>query len=149
MSNLSNSTAKPTINSTAYKYSPVTHARIKLSGNTTTAPINLTTGGVLIHTCADYCVDEVYLWVSNYDSTNRLLTVEVGGDGSFSDASKTFEISITKEEGLIQIYPGVPHENLTIYAKAAANNALNIFGYVHRHYRISLSDAGLGFDGSE
>jgi hypothetical protein len=149
MSNLSNANTNPQINSIAYKHSPVSNARIKLSGNTTTAPFNITTGGVLIHTCADYCVDEVYLWVSNYSSANVLLTVEIGGNGSFSDASKTFEIEVTKEEGLIQIYPGVPHQNLTIYAKAASNNALNIFGYAQRHYRISLSDPELGFDGSE
>lgn len=149
MSNLSNATAKPNINSLAYKHSPVSHARIKLSGNTTTAPFDVTTGGVLIHTCPDYCVDEIYLWVSNYSSANADLTIEVGGDGSFSDASKTFVIHVVKQEGMVQIYPGVPHQSLTIYAKAASNNALNIFGYVQRHYRISLSDPELGFDGTE
>jgi hypothetical protein len=146
---LGNSATEPQINARALKQRPVTHARIKLSGNTATDPLNITTGGVLVHTCMDYCVDEVYLWVSNYSASDADLTVEVGGDGTFSDASKNFVITITKQEGLIQVYPGVPHENLTIYAKASSNNALNAFGYVHRHYRVDLSDPDLGFDGSE
>ena len=75
--------------------------------------------------------------------------MEVGGDGSFSDSSKTFKQSIAKNTGLIQVYPGVPHENLSIYAKSSSNSALNLFGFVQRHYRISISDPELGFDGTE
>ena len=146
---LGNSTTEPSINSKALKPSPVSHARIVLSGGEDTSPISLTTSGVLIHQCADYAVDEVYLWVSNYDSSDRLLTIEVGGDGTFGDNSKTFTQTISKQQGLIQVYPGVPHQNATIYAKSAANSSLNIFGFVLRHYRISISDPELGFDGTE
>jgi len=149
MADLSNSLSKPTINSKAIKANPVSVARIKLSGATNTAPIDITTAGNLIHTCPDYCVDEIYLWVANYSAGSVLLTLEIGGSGTFADPSKTIEVSITQQTGMITVYPGVPHENISIYAKAASNSTINLFGYVSRHYRISTTDPELGFDGSE
>ena len=148
-SNLSTFPVRPSINSKAIKANPVPVARIKLSGATNTAPIDITTAGNLVHTCPDYCVDEIYLWASNYGSGTVLLTIEVGGSGTFADPSKTIEVSITQKTGMITVYPGVPHENISIYAKAASNNHLSINGYVSRHYRVSTTDPELGYDGTE
>jgi hypothetical protein len=147
MTRLGKQPPAPTISGTAYKQSPTRIARIGLSGDSDTSPLVITTGGILVHQAADYAYDEVFLWVSNYSSSNdRILTLEIGGDGSFSDASKTIVIDVDKEVGLIQVYPGLPHKNVTIYAKADQNSALNLFGYVDRHYRLSITDESLGYD---
>ena len=149
MATLGHQQSSPGISGKALKANPVPVARIKLSGATNTAPIDITTAGNLIHTCPDYCADEIYLWAANYGSGAVLLTLEVGGSGSFNVASKTIEVSITQKTGLITVYPGVPHENISIYAKAASNSHINLNGYVSRHYRVSTTDPELGFDGTE
>mgnify|MGYP001196502573 CR=1 FL=1 len=147
MPKLGNQLSTPTISGTAYKNSPTRVARMGLSGDSDTSPLALTTGGVLVHQATDYAYDEVFLWVSNYTASNdRILTLEIGGTGDFSDTSKTIVIDVDKEVGLIQVYPGLPHKDITIYAKADQNSALNLFGYVDRHYRLSLTDESLGYD---
>jgi len=150
-SNLSNFPSRPSINSKAIKENPVSLARIKLSGSPTTAPIYVPTTPVLIHTCVDYAVDELYLWASSFATggNSHLLEVEIGGDGTFADLTKTFALDIHRQTGLIQIYPGIPHENVTIYAKGDTADHFNIFGYVIRHYRIDTRDPGLGYDGTD
>ena len=147
MPKLGNQLSIPTIAGTAYKSSPTRVARIGLSGDSDTSPLAITTGGVLVHQATDYAYDEVFLWVSNYSNSNdRILTLEIGGTGDFSDNSKTIVIDVDKEVGLIQVYPGLPHKDVAIYAKADQNSALNLFGYVDRHYRLSLTDQSLGYD---
>ena len=147
MTKLSNQSIQPTISGTAYKKSPSAVARVGLSGDSDTSPLVITTAGVLVHQATSYSYDEVYLWASNYSSVdNRILTLEIGGDGSFSDPSKTILIDLDKEMGLVQVYPGIPHKSITIYAKSDVNSAVNLFGYVDRHYRLSLSDESLGYD---
>tara|TARA_R110002110_G_scaffold415619_1_gene652501 strand:+ start:2317 stop:2775 length:459 start_codon:yes stop_codon:yes gene_type:complete len=147
MPKLGQQTSLPSLPGGAYKNSPTRVARMGLSGDSDTSPLKLTTAGVLVHQASDYAYDEIFLWVSNYSaSSNRILTLEIGGTGDFTDASKTIIIDVDKEVGLIQVYPGIPHKNVTIYAKADQNNALNLFGYVDRHYRLSLTDESLGYD---
>ena len=147
MSKLGNQPSIPNISGKAYKNSPTGVARIGLSGDSDTSPLVVTTGGVLVHEATDYAYDEIFLWVSNYSNSNdRVLTLEIGGTGDFSDSSKTIVIDVDKEVGLIQVYPGIPHKDIKIYAKADQNNALNLFGYVDRHYRLSLTDITLGYD---
>ena len=146
MSKLGNQPSIPNISGKAYKNSPSGVARLGLSGDSDTSPLAITTGGVLIHEATNYAYDEIFLWVSNYSSSNDILTLEIGGTGDFSDASKTIVITIEKQAGLIQVYPGIPHKDVKIYAKAAVNSRLNIFGYVDRHYRLSLTDITLGYD---
>ena len=147
MTKLSNQSLQPVISGAAYKKSPSPVARLGLSGDSDTSPLSVTVGGVLVHQASTYSYDEVFLWVSNYSSVNnRILTLEIGGDGTFSDVSKTIAIDVDKEVGLIQVYPGIPHKNVTIYAKADVGSSLNLFGYVDRHYRLSLSDESLGYD---
>ena len=149
MTKLGKQASQPNINGTAYKFKPIRHGRINLSGDSSSIPINVTTTGVLIHQCTDYAHDEVFLWASNHSGANNyLLTIEIGGDGTFTDANKTFKLILSKETGLTQIYPGLPHNgNTTIYAKTTANDVVNIYGYVDRHYRLDLTDKELGYDG--
>ena len=136
MPKLGQQTSLPSLPGGAYKNSPTRVARMGLSGDSDTSPLKLTTAGVLVHQASDYAYDEIFLWVSNYSaSSNRILTLEIGGTGDFTDASKTIIIDVDKEVGLIQVYP-----------KADQNNALNLFGYVDRHYRLSLTDESLGYD---
>jgi len=143
--------SRPSINSKALKNTKQPSARIKLSESPTTAPIYIPITPVLIHTCVDYAVDDLYLWASNFSLTgnSRVLELEIGGDGTFSDDSKLLRIPISKEIGLVQIYPGISHESVSIYARADVADHLNIFGYAIRHYRINIADADLGFDGSD
>lgn len=149
MTKLGKQASAPNINGVAYKFKPLRHGRVNLSGDSTSSPINITTGGVLVHQATDYAHDEVFLWASNHsNSSNHTLTVEVGGDGSFTDDNLTFKIVLSKETGLTQIYPGIPHsDNTTIYAKADSNDVINIYGYVDRHYRLDVTDESLGYDG--
>ena len=149
MAKLGNQPSVPNINGTAYKFKTLRHGRVNLSGDSTSVPLNIPTTGILVHQATDYAHDEVFLWASNHsNSSNHTLTVEIGGDGSFTDDNLTFKIVLTKETGLTQIYPGIPHNgNTTVYAKASANNVINIYGYVDRHYRLDLTDKSLGYDG--
>lgn len=150
MTKLGNQLEKPTINGLAYKFKPIRHSRLPLSGDSDTSPLTISTTGTLIHTATDYAFDEVFLWASNHNTANDVtLTVEIGGDGTFSDPNLTFIIDIPKKIGLTQIYPGVPHQGINIYAKASSSNKVNIFGYVDRHYRLDLRDESLGYDGGD
>ena len=150
MSKLGNQPSVPNINGVAYKYKPIRHARVQLTGDSDTTPLNISSTGTLVHTAADYAFDEVFLWASNHDNAaDQELTIEIGGTGDFSDLNLTFIIEIPKKTGLIQIYPGIPHSNVTIYAKAQTSDKVNIFGYVDRHYRIDITDESLGYDGGD
>jgi hypothetical protein len=150
MSKLGNQPSRPSINGTAFKSRPsgIGIIRTGLSGDSDTSPLNVTTAGILVHTTTDYAYDEIFLWASNHDSgaASRTLTLEIGGTGTFADANKTIVVDIDKETGLVQVYPGVPHKQVSVYAKASSNNAINIFGYVDRHFRTDLSDETLGYD---
>lgn len=149
MANLGDQPSVPNINGKAYKHSPLRHGRINLSGDSTSIPLSITTTGVLIHQCTDYAHDEIFLWASNHSNVaNHTITVEIGGNGSFANDNLTFRLTLSKETGLTQIYPGLPHNgNTTIYAKADADNVVNVYGYVDRHYRLDLTDKQLGYDG--
>ena len=146
MTKLGQQASAPNISGVAYKSKPKMVTRLGLSGDSDTSPLSLTTGGVLVHTATDYAYDEIFLWCSNYGTAAHTLTLEVGGTGSFSDASKTIVIELAAKGGLVQIYPGMPHNQISIYAKADQNSKLNLFGYVDRHYRADLTDETLGYD---
>lgn len=146
MAKLSNQSSIPNISGVALKGKATKNARLSLGSSPTTVAIDIGTSGTLIHTATDYAFDEVFLWASNHDSTSDIeVQVEIGGTGTFSDPTKTFAIEIPKRTGLIQIYPGIPHKGVSIYAKAAQASKINIFGYVDRHYRLDLKDADLGY----
>ena len=146
MSKLGNQPPVPNINSVAYKSKPKKIARLGLSGDSDTSPIDLTTGGNLVHTATNYAYDEIFLWACNYHNSTHTLTLEIGGDGSFTDDSKTVVVEMAGKGGMVQVYPGIPHNNVSIYAKCNQNDRINLFGYVDRHYRIDLTDETLGYD---
>ena len=150
MTKLGQQASIPNINGIAYKHKPLRHARIQLSGDSDTSPLNISNTGTLVHTAVDYAFDEVFLWASNHNNANdQELTIEIGGTGDFSDPNLTFVIDIPKKTGLIQIYPGIPHNGVTIYAKAQQSDKVNIFGYADRHYRMDITDESLGYDGGD
>ena len=127
---------------------PVSSARYPLAkGGFTNEPVSVPTGnpGVLVHTCDGTAIDEVFLWCGNYSSNDVTLTLGLGG---FTD-SQTISIEIPKNAGLVQIYPGVPHANIDIFAKASAANALNIVGFVTRKYLNVSGNTEFGYDASE
>tara|TARA_R100000388_G_scaffold32130_1_gene25172 strand:- start:1152 stop:1604 length:453 start_codon:yes stop_codon:yes gene_type:complete len=146
MAKLGNQPSVPNINALAYKYKPKKATRLGLSGDSDTSPLDLTTTGVLVHTATNYAYDEVFLWCCNYHNSTHTLTLEIGGDGSFSDDSKTIVIELAGKGGLVQVYPGIPHREVSIYAKCNQDDRMNIFGYVDRHYRTDLTDETLGYD---
>lgn len=146
MTKLGQQASAPNINGLAYKSKPKKVARLGLSGDSDTSPIDLTIGGVLVHTATDYAYDEVFLWVCNYHASTHTLTLEVGGDGSFTDVTKTIVVELAGKGGMVQVYPGIPHHSVSIYAKCNQDDRMNLFGYVDRHYRIDLTDETLGYD---
>ena len=82
MTKLGKQPSVPNINGVAYKYKPIRHARINLSGDSTSVPVNITGGlnpvGTLIHQCTDYAHDEIFLWASNHSNTsNHDITEEI------------------------------------------------------------------------
>lgn len=152
MTKLGNQLSTPSLSGGAYNTKGILRSRNALSGDSSTVPINVS-GTTLVHTTTDYAFDEVFLWAANHDSSSDLnLTIAVvpsstAPAAAFSDAKKTFVIQVLNREGLQQIYPGVPHKNVSIYASTTSNDKVNIFGYVDRHYRLDVTDETLGYDG--
>ena len=148
MTKLGNQPSSPIMKGGAYVHRQSNIARVVLSGAPNSAPIDVPTSSVLVHEASDYAYDEIFLWASNYGGTNNVvLHIEIGGDGTFADASKIFKLTMPKEAGLVQIYPGVPHQGVSIYAKAASASHINLFGYADRHYPLNPAEPTLGYNG--
>jgi len=127
---------------------PVSSARFPLSSaGVANAPISVpnTDPAVMIHKCDITAIDEVYLWCGNYGSSDTTLTLGIGGMSN----EQTISIEIPKNAGLVQIYPGVPHSNVILYAKASAASSLNIIGFVTRKYLNVSGDSEFGYSSSE
>lgn len=112
-----------------------TFAKNKLSGSTNGRGIKVVqtaTDGTTIHTATagtGYDFDEVYLWATNTDTTDRKLTLQWGGVASPDDSR---EVTIPAECGPVAIVPGwVLQNGLIIRAFAATANVIIIDGYVH------------------
>lgn len=112
-----------------------TYSKILLSGSTDGMPIKIvatSTPGTAIHTAVSGSVsfDEVWLWASNTDTTDRLLTIEYG-DATAPDHN--IDVTIPAQSGLILVLPGVVLNNAeTVKAFAASANKINVVGYVNR-----------------
>lgn len=108
---------------------------VLLSGSTSGRPIKVVataTPGTLIHTAVSGATsfDEVSLWCQNTDSTNRLLTIELGGVTSPDDL---IEITIPAESGLLLVLDAHRlNGGVVIRAFAATANVLTIIGEVNR-----------------
>ncbi len=120
-------------------------ARYPLSESPNGNPIAITTAGTLVHTAATQAMDEVYLWASNYNSTDTPLTMSFG-DSTTGD-SDSIIVTVGGQAGLTLIYPGIPHLGTPIFVKAGTNSRINVVGFVVRRFREDPSNALAGYDG--
>jgi hypothetical protein len=147
MPKLINQPSIPALQDSLAAKSPVTHAKFKLSGaganNSTILMASGAANQTTIHQCSPDALDEVYLWASVSGSTDAKAYISIDG----SNAS--FINEITAQGGLVQIYPGVPHQGATITGWSNVAGVLRIFGYVARHYKIADYNVSFGYDGTE
>ena len=152
----SNKPNEPVTLGNAWIGSPVTHARYKLSGaESDNGPIKIPSGSIdaaMIHTCSDVAMDEVYLYCANYHTASMNIYLGIGS----KNTRDTIKVSVPHGTGLIQVYPGIPHNNgLIIYAWSDRQNVQGEFsgsfasGFVMRHYLNDPSNTSFGYDGSE
>lgn len=116
-----------------------TFDKVLLSGSTGGRPILVaatSSPGTTIHTTgiSAATIDEVWLYASNTDTTDRKLTIQFGDTTSPNDL---IELTIKAENGLVLIAPGLPlvgtgAAGRVVRAFAAAGNLVNIIGYVNR-----------------
>jgi len=129
--------------------SPVKYARYKLSGadndNNLIALNSSSAHYTTIHTCTSIALDEVFLWCGNYSAADSTLFLGIGS----TDSGSVIQVDIPKGSGLIQVYPGISHQNTVLYAWAGDWEALNIGGYTLRYYLNNPADDEFGFDGTE
>ena len=108
---------------------------VLLSGSTSGRPIKVvatSTAGTLIHTAVAGATsfDEVSLWCQNTDTSDRKLTLELGGVTSPDDL---IEITIPTEAGLVLVLDAARFNGGgVIGAFAASANVLTIVGVVNR-----------------
>lgn len=115
-----------------------TFSKITLSGSTDGRGILVdddATPGKLIHTgpTSTSELHEIWLYATNYDTTDRKLTIEWGGTTAGGDV---IEYTVKAENGLYLIVPGLLIKGnataLVVRAFAATTSAINIFGYVNK-----------------
>lgn len=116
-----------------------TYSKITLSGSTDGKAIKVgatATPGTTIHTgsSTDTTYDEVWIYSTNTDSTDRKLTIEWGGTTSPDDL---IEFTVPAENGLYLVIPGLlikgnSSSALVVRAFAATADVLTITGYVNR-----------------
>lgn len=104
-----------------------------LSGSTDGRGIKVaatSTPGTTIHTADSSATDELWLWAVNSDTTDRKLTIELGG---VTDPDDLIEFTVSAEDGLYLVVPGLVLTNsLVAKAFAASADKIVIFGYVNR-----------------
>jgi hypothetical protein len=113
--------------------------KLNLSGSTGGRPILVAataTAGTLIHATgtSSSTIDEIWIYASNTDTTDRKLTIEYGGVTSPNDL---IELVIPSESGLVLVIPGLLLNGdgsaaRNVRAFAATANVINISGYVNR-----------------
>ena len=116
------------------------------NGEPQVLPINLTTASITLHSTAEGALDEVYIWASNYGSAAANILISI--DDPTYTAGNYVEAQLNSKNGLVLIYPGIPHNNQTIYVKASANNSINIVGFVVRNFSIRQDDKEYGYHNS-
>jgi hypothetical protein len=130
----------------ALKKNPKGTSKIPLSlpgGQAITLPIALTQSPVEIHHAPLGVLDEVYIWASNYSDAAANVLISIGST-SFA-AGSVIEAQLTGKNGLVLVYPGIPHNNVTILAKSSGAAAINLVGFVVRNYSINNSDSNFGY----
>lgn len=133
----------------ALKTNPAGTSKLPLldaSKNPITLPLDLTTGAQAIHVAEVGAMDEVYLWASNYSSAAANILISID-DSSYS-SGKVITAQLSSTNGLVLVYPGIPHNGQTIYVKASAGNAINVVGFIVRNYSIKQTDKQYGYHNS-
>lgn len=114
-----------------------TYTKIILSGSTSGKPIKVAataTLGTTIHTAVSgsSSLDEIWLYVTNTDTSARTLTIEYGG-ATDPDCLVSKTVSIPLSSGPTLIVPGLLlNGGLAVTAFASSANVLLLSGYVHR-----------------
>lgn len=111
-----------------------TYAKYILSGSTLGAAIQITsTDGTLVHTAPTGTtgMDEVWLWVANLATVDRLVEVSLATATAGAVAQ---QITIPPYDGLYQVLPGIPiNGGLSVYVTATATDGnIRAIGYVNR-----------------
>ena len=115
-----------------------TFTKIPLSGSTDGRGIHIddsATAGKTVHTgsATATTIDEIWLYATNYDTTNRKLTIEWGGATAGGDI---IELSIAAESGLVLVVPGLLIKGnataLVVKAFAGTANVILLHGYVNQ-----------------
>ena len=79
-------------------------------------------------------LDEIWLYASNTDTTDRKFTFKFGGTDSPDDI---IEVTVTAESGLMLVIPGLTlsgkaSTGLTVQGACAQASVGTVFGYVNR-----------------
>ena len=110
-----------------------TYSSVILSGATNGRNVLVVatgTPGTLIHTAHATAHDEVHLWATNTDTTDRKLTIEFGGTTVPDDL---IEFTVPAEDGLYALIPGLRLTgSVVVRAFCATANVVTIGGYVNR-----------------
>ncbi len=88
--------------------------------------------GTTIHTATSTsgAMDELWLWAMNTDTSDRKLTIELGGTTAPNDL---IELTMPAESGLIPIVPGFPLDGgVIVKAFCATGNVVTVNGFVNR-----------------
>lgn len=109
-----------------------TLVRIPLSGSTNGKPFivaGISTGNTPVHTAHSSANDYVTLYAANNDTTDRLLTVEVGGTGNGEAMKQTVYAQVGRQTVLDR---HLIQSALAITAFAAASSVVVLSGWVDR-----------------
>ncbi len=113
------------------------HSKVILTGSTNGRPFRIsgatTSGGTLIHTAASATGadngDEIWLWMTNTETTTCQVTLRWGGTAS----SDQMLYSVPAQSGYIIVSSGMfLNGGLAVRAFASASNQINVAGYVNR-----------------
>lgn len=84
--------------------------------------------GTTIHTSHSTAYDEIWGWAMNYNAASEEITIEWGGTGADDKILQT----ISGENGLVQVIPGIPLTNSGTFKVFSNPVAVNMGGYVNR-----------------
>lgn len=112
-----------------------TYTKLKLSGSTDGKPIKIAataTAGTTVHTAHATALDELWIWLTNTDSSDRTVTVEFGSVTS-PDGLILKAVTIPANSPPIPVITGQHLTNsLVVGIFASAANVVLASGYVNR-----------------
>ncbi len=116
-----------------------TYSKVQLTGSTDGTGVELAVDSgayTTIHTTTTTAttLDEIWLYASNTDTTDRKITIQFGGT---DDPDDLIEYTVTAEGGLQLIVPGLAlsgksSTGLIVKGAAAVASKVTVFGYVNR-----------------